>query len=134
MTVQWDNDSPIYLQLYRQVIGRILDRHLKEGEALPSVRAVAAQYQINPVTISKAYQMLQDEALVEKQRGKGLFVKLGVRELVMEREKQRFLVQEWPLVLEQIKRLELSPDELLASDALASGSATSDRPQEEQAR
>jgi GntR family transcriptional regulator len=78
--------------------------------------------------------MLQDEALVEKQRGKGLFVKLGVRELVMEREKQRFLVQEWPLVLEQIKRLELSPDELLASDAIASGLAKSDRPQEEQAR
>lgn len=133
MTVQWDNDSPIYLQLYRQVIGRILDRHLKEGEALPSVRAVAAQYQINPVTISKAYQMLQDEKLVEKQRGKGLFIKLGVRELVMEREKQRFLIQEWPLVLEQIKRLELSPDELLAKESVANKSANTEISQEEQA-
>lgn len=113
MSQQWDNDVPIYLQLYREVIRRILDGHIGEGEALPSVRKVAAEYQLNPITISKAYQMLQDELIVEKQRGKGLFVKTNVQSMILERERQHFLDNEWPNVLKKISRLKLSPGQLL---------------------
>jgi GntR family transcriptional regulator len=112
MTIQWNGDVPIYIQLYQQVITRILDGNIKEGEALPSVRKVAAEYQINPVTISKAYQMLQDEQYVEKQRGKGLFVKAGAPHKILEKERTSFLVTDWPLILQQISRLKLSVEEL----------------------
>lgn len=115
MAQQWDGDIPIYLQLYQQVIRRILDGYIKEGEALPSVRNVAAEYQLNPITISKAYQMLQEENIVEKQRGKGLFIKSGVKTLILERERTSFLEKEWPIVLEQIARLKLSTKDLLAA-------------------
>ncbi len=115
MTAQWNNDTPIYLQLYQQVISRILDGYIKEGEALPSVRNVAAQYQLNPITISKAYQMLQDENLVEKQRGKGLFVKAGTQALMLNRERESFLTKQWPEIVQQITRLKLSPQELLTT-------------------
>ena len=114
MTPQWHNDAPIYLQLYQQVVSRILAGHIKEGEALPSVRRVAAEYQLNPITISKAYQMLQDEALVEKQRGKGLFVREGTKALMLARERDNFLTKQWPEILKKISLLELSADELLA--------------------
>jgi len=113
MTTQWNNEKPIYIQLYQQVITRILDGYIKEGEALPSVRKVAAQYQLNPITISKAYQMLQDEELVEKQRGKGLFVKNGTQELMLNRERDSFLTEQWPEILKQITRLKLSAEQLL---------------------
>ncbi|TDF35681.1 GntR family transcriptional regulator [Alteromonadaceae bacterium M269] len=113
MTTQWDADSPIYIQLYQQVIERIMDGNIKEGEALPSVRAVAAEYRLNPITISKAYQMLQDEEIVEKQRGKGLFVLDGAQETVLERERDNFLSNKWPVVLQQITRLNLSVEQLL---------------------
>ncbi|MGB1261837.1 MAG: GntR family transcriptional regulator [Cognaticolwellia sp.] len=114
MPKQWDPDTPIYIQLYQQVVTRILDGYIIEGEALPSVRKVAAQYQLNPITISKAYQMLQDENIVEKQRGKGLFVKNGVQELILGRERENFLNAQWPKILEQINRLKLSTEDLLA--------------------
>lgn len=117
MTTQWNNETPIYLQLYQQVVSRILDGYIKEGEALPSVRSVATQYQLNPITISKAYQMLQDEELVEKQRGKGLFVKQGTQEIMLARERDIFLTKQWPEILQQISRLQLSPAELLANIA-----------------
>ena len=113
MSIQWNNDSPIYLQLYHHVIARILEGNLKEGEALPSVRNVAAEYRLNPLTISKAYQLLQDEQLVEKQRGKGLYVRSGIVSQLREQEKDRFLNQEWPLVVNKIKRLSLSTEQLL---------------------
>ena len=112
MTIHWNGDAPIYIQLYQQVIKRMLDGNIKEGEALPSVRKVAAEYQLNPVTISKAYQMLQDEHYVEKQRGKGLYVKSGAPELILEKERKSFLSSEWPLILQQISRLKLSVKEL----------------------
>ena len=112
MTIHWNGDVPIYIQLYQQVITRILDGNIKEGEALPSVRKVAAEYQINPVTISKAYQMLQDEQYVEKHRGKGLFVKSGASNNILEKERTSFLTTEWPLILQQISRLKLSVAEL----------------------
>ena len=115
MTLQWDPDKPIYLQLYQQVVTRILDGYIKEGEALPSVRKVAAEYQLNPITISKAYQMLQDEHVVEKQRGKGLFILPGAQEKMLVRERESFLSHQWPEVLKQITRLKLSPEELLTN-------------------
>ena len=115
MTTQWDNDTPIYVQLYQQVISRILYGYIIEGEALPSVRKVAAQYQINPITISKAYQILQDEDIVEKQRGKGMFVKLGVKELLLKREREQFINNEWPTVLAKINRLKLDLDTLFST-------------------
>ena len=113
MKVIWDADTPIYIQLYQQVITRIMDGHIKEGEALPSVRNVAAEYQLNPITISKAYQMLQDEQIVVKQRGKGLFVNPDVQEKILVRERASFLAQEWPSVLRKISRLKLSVEQLL---------------------
>ncbi len=113
MPIQWDPDTPIYIQLHQQVVRRILDGHIAEGEPLPSVRKVAAEYQLNPITISKAYQMLQDENIVEKQRGKGLFVKQGVQEAILGRERDNFLSSQWPKILEQINRLKLTPEELL---------------------
>ena len=116
MTPKWDPEKPIYLQLYQQVVTRILDGYIKEGEALPSVRKVAAEYQLNPMTISKAYQMLQDEAVVEKQRGKGLFVMPGAQVLMLDRERESFLSHQWPTVLKQITRLKLSPEQLLSSN------------------
>ncbi len=115
MAIQWQSEIPIYLQLYQQVIHRILEGHVKEGEALPSVRTLASEYQLNPLTISKAYQMLQDEQIVEKQRGKGLFVNPGVQHLILLRERQAFLENEWPLIQEKIKRLQLSLEELTTS-------------------
>lgn len=115
MAQQWQSDTPIYLQLYQQVVSRILDGNIQEGEALPSVRKVAAEYQLNPLTISKAYQMLQEEQIVEKQRGKGLFVKAGVQGLILARERELFLEQQWPSIIEKIERLQLSPEQLLLS-------------------
>ncbi|PKG98348.1 GntR family transcriptional regulator [Paraglaciecola sp. MB-3u-78] len=112
MTIHWNGDIPIYIQLYQQVIQRILDGNIQEGEALPSVRKVAVEYQLNPVTISKAYQMLQDEQYVEKQRGKGLFVKSGASHSILEKERASFLSIEWPQILQKISRLKLSIEEL----------------------
>lgn len=114
MTKHWDTDTPIYVQLYQTVVSRILDGVLQEGEALPSVRSVAAEYQLNPVTISKAYQLLQDEKIVEKQRGIGLFIIEGTRQKVLERERTKFLSDEWPKVVQQIERLQLSAEQLLS--------------------
>lgn len=116
MAPQWDPEKPIYIQLYQQVVTRILDGYIREGEALPSVRKVAAEYQLNPITISKAYQMLQDEQIVEKQRGKGLFVTPGAQELMLERERENFLSCQWPEIINQISRLKLSAEQLLSVD------------------
>jgi GntR family transcriptional regulator len=114
MTQQWDPESPIYFQLYQQVIKRILDGFIAEGEPVPSVRNVASEYRLNPITISKAYQMLQDENIVEKQRGKGLFVKPGAKNLILERERNVFINKEWPVVMQQIERLQLKIEDLVA--------------------
>lgn len=116
METHWNNDIPIYIQLHQQVINRILDGYIKEGDALPSVRKVAAEYQLNPITISKAYQMLQDENIVEKQRGKGLFVKNGVQVVMLEKERKVFLQDKWPKILAQITRLNLSAEHLLTGE------------------
>ena len=113
--VQWSDGAPIYRQLKERVIEMMLDGVLKPGDALPSVRQVAAEYQLNPITVSRAYQELADEALVEKRRGLGMYVTEEASRKLLENERNRFLTEEWPLVLERIARLGLDAEKLLAS-------------------
>ncbi|EQD39357.1 transcriptional regulator gntR family protein [mine drainage metagenome] len=113
MTVTWNDSVPIYRQLRERVVAMILDGALKEGDALPSVRQVAADFQINPLTVSKAYQELVDEQLVEKRRGMGMYVIDGARVKLLGSERERFLRDEWPALLERIQRMGLEPASLL---------------------
>ena len=121
MGEQWNDSQPIYRQLRDRVIAMILESVLKEGDPLPSVRTVAADYRVNPLTVLKAYQQLADEQLVEKRRGVGMFVKTGVRERLLRDERQRFLNEEWPGVLATLQRLGLKAEDLL--DGAAGGTA-----------
>lgn len=111
--IEWSDAAPIYRQLKERVVAMLLDGVLKPGDALPSVRQVAAEYRLNPITVSRAYQELADEALVEKRRGLGMYVTEGATEKLLMRERERFLREEWPQVLERIQRLGLSLEELL---------------------
>ena len=113
---EWNDSQPIYRQLRDRVVAMILDGILKEGDPLPSVRNVAAEQRVNPITVLKGYQQLADEDLVEKRRGLGMFVKTGARDQLLQDERGRFLAQEWPKVQATIQRLGLSPDELLNPD------------------
>lgn len=116
MSVIWNENTPIYLQLKEKVIGMLLDGVLKPGDALPSVRQVAADFQLNPITVSRAYQELVDESLVEKRRGLGMYVTEGAPEKLLASERQRFLKEEWPAVLARIERLGLRLDQLMNRD------------------
>lgn len=111
--IQWTDGAPIYRQLKERVIAMMLDGVLKPGDALPSVRQVAADYQLNPITVSRAYQELADEALVEKRRGLGMYVTEEASKKLLTNERERFLKEEWPLVLERIQRLGLAMEDLL---------------------
>ena len=111
--VEWSDGAPIYRQLKERVVAMIIDGELKPGDALPSVRTVAAEYQLNPITVSRAFQELADEGLVEKRRGLGMFVLDGAPQQLLASERQRFLSEEWPLVIERIERLGLDPAELI---------------------
>ena len=111
--IQWSEGAPIYRQLKERVIAMMLDGLLKPGDALPSVRQVAAEYHLNPITVSRAYQELADESLVEKRRGLGMYVTEEASRKLLASERERFLREEWPLVLERIQRLGLDPSELL---------------------
>lgn len=111
--IQWSDGAPIYRQLKEKVVAMMLDGELKPGDALPSVRTVAADYQLNPITVSRAYQELADEGLVEKRRGLGMFVTDGATRKLLSSERERFLNEEWPLVLERIGRLGLSVEDLV---------------------
>ena len=113
MDPQWDDSLPIYRQLRDRVVAMILEGALKDGDPLPSVRSVAAEFRLNPLTVLKGYQQLVDEGLVEKRRGRGMFVTSGARARLMTDERQRFLEGEWPRVLERIDRLGLDAAELL---------------------
>ena len=117
MNVGWNDNAPIYRQLKDRVIGMMLDGALKAGDALPSVRQVAAQYQLNPITVSKAYQELVDENLVEKRRGIGMYVTEGASEKLLASERERFVREEWPAMVERIRRLGLDLEQLLRSAA-----------------
>ncbi|HEY3858074.1 MAG TPA: GntR family transcriptional regulator [Gammaproteobacteria bacterium] len=112
MEPTWSDNQPIYRQLRDRVVAMILEDTLKEGDPLPSVRSVAAEYQINPLTVLKGYQSLVDEGLVEKRRGLGMFVKEGARRSLMKNEREQFLKSEWPLILQRIQRLGLDLMEL----------------------
>jgi GntR family transcriptional regulator len=117
MDREWNDNQPIYRQLRDRVVAMILDGVLKEGDPLPSVRNVAAEYRVNPLTVLKGYQQLVDEELVEKRRGLGMFVNAGARALLLKGERQKFLAEDWPRIYETIQRLGLSPEELLEDGA-----------------
>jgi GntR family transcriptional regulator len=121
MEPQWDDSQPIYRQLRDRVVAMILEGVLKEGDALPSVRSVAADFRVNPLTVLKGYQQLVDEQLVEKRRGLGMFVSPGARKALMKDERQRFLEDDWPRIYATIQRLGLTPDELQRAGAAAPG-------------
>jgi GntR family transcriptional regulator len=107
MAITWNDNAPIYRQLRDRVVAMILDGVLKPGDALPSVRQVAADFQLNPITVSKGYQELVDEELVEKRRGLGMYVTDGARAALMKSERERFLREEWPALFARIQRMNL---------------------------
>ena len=113
MDPKWNEDLPIYRQLRDRVVAMILEGVLGDGDALPSVRNVAAEYRLNPLTVLKGYQELVDEGLVEKKRGRGMFVNDGARLQLLKDERERFLDKEWPEVAATIERLGLDAAELL---------------------
>lgn len=121
MSVTWNDTTPIYLQLKERVVAMMLDGVLKPGDALPSVRQVAADFQLNPITVSRAYQELADEALVEKRRGLGMYVTDGAPEKLLASEREHFLRAEWPAVVERITRLGLKMEELMAASKKETG-------------
>jgi GntR family transcriptional regulator len=127
MDREWNDNQPIYRQLRDRAMAMILDGVLKEGDPLPSVRNVAAEYRINPLTVLKAYQALVDEELVEKKRGLGMFVKTGARDLLMQGERRRFLEEEWPRIYATMQRLGLKPEDLLNGSTLKSPAEEEER-------
>src|ERR1700721_443090 len=123
MDHEWNDNQPIYRQLRDRVVAMILDGVLKEGDPLPSVRNVAAEYRVNPLTVLKGYQQLVAEGLVETRRGLGMFINAGARSMLLQGERQKFLGEEWPRIYAIIQRLGLKADELLNG---ATGRAKSD--------
>ncbi len=125
MDTNWNESLPIYRQLRDRVVAMILEGVLNDGDPLPSVRSVAAEYRLNPLTVLKGYQQLVDEQLVEKRRGRGMFVMEGARRALMKDERQLFLDEEWPKISARIQRLGFEPRELLAALAKAPPPAAS---------
>jgi GntR family transcriptional regulator len=113
MDGEWNDSQPIYRQIRDRVVAMILDGVLKEGDPLPSVRNVAADCRVNPLTVLKSYQQLVDEQLVDKKRGLGMYVKAGAHDLLLAGERQKFLAEEWPRVYATMQRLGLKPEDLL---------------------
>src|SRR6201997_5600 len=120
MDREWNNSQPIYRQLRDRVVAMMLDGVLKEGDPLPSVRNVSAEYRINPLTVLKAYQQLADEELVETRRGRGMFINAGARALLLRGEREKFLAEEWPRIHATIQRLGLNAEELLDGESAKS--------------
>jgi GntR family transcriptional regulator len=136
MDREWNDSQPIYRQLRDRVVAMILDGVLEEGDPLPSVRTVAAEYRVNHLTVLKGYQQLVDEQLVESRRGRGMFINVGARNLLLRGERQKFLAEEWPRVYATIQRLGLKAEELLdgaAKDGTANIGAATDEPSSERA-
>jgi GntR family transcriptional regulator len=121
MDREWNDSQPIYRQLRDRVVAMILDGLLKEGDPLPSVRNVAAEYRVNPLTVLKSYQQLADEELVEKRRGLGMFINTGAKDLLLQGEREKFLTEQWPAIHATIVRLGLKPEQLLANGRSGSG-------------
>jgi GntR family transcriptional regulator len=122
MDPDWNDNQPIYRQLRDMVVAMILDGILKQGDPLPSVRNVAAEYRVNPLTVLKAYQELVDADLVEKRRGLGMFVMTGASERLLETERLKFLAEQWPQVRATIQRLGLKTEDLMAAPPAATTS------------
>ena len=122
MDPKWNEDQPIYRQLRDRVVAMILEGVLGDGDALPSVRNVAAEYRLNPLTVLKGYQELVDEGLVEKKRGRGMFVTDNARARLLKDERQRFIDKEWPVIVATIDRLGLSVSDLLDQAGSTGGS------------
>ena len=121
MDQDWDDRQPIYRQLRDRVIEMILEGTLKEGDPLPSVRTVAAEFRINPLTVLKSWQGLADEGFVEKKRGRGMFINEGARALLLEGERRKFLDEEWPRVQATIQRLGFTTEELVKANKRKTG-------------
>ncbi|CAM2069243.1 GntR family transcriptional regulator [Sulfidibacter corallicola] len=115
MHISWNDNIPIYIQLRDHMIALILSGAVAEGEALPSVRTVAADFRLNPITVSKAFQLLVETGLVEKRRGRGMFVAEGAHRQLLAAERAKFLTEEWPAIVSRIRQLGLDPAELLES-------------------
>jgi GntR family transcriptional regulator len=128
--LEWNDSQPIYRQLRDRVVAMILDGALKEGDPLPSVRNVAAEYRVNPLTVLKGYQQLVDEGLVETRRGRGMFINAGARNLLLQGERQKFLAEEWPRVYATIQRLGLQASELVDAGVNGQSSQASSNDQE----
>ena len=124
---EWNDGLPIYRQLRDLVAAMILDGELNEGDPLPSVRTVAAEYRVNHLTVLKGYQQLVDEQIVETKRGRGMFINPGARSLLLQGEREKFLTEQWPRIHATIQRLGLTPEELLNA---AAGASASDPAQE----
>lgn len=129
MDADWNDNQPIYRQIRDRVVAMILDGVLKENDPLPSVRSVAADSRVNPLTVLKGYQQLVDEELVETKRGRGMFVKPGAHDRLLEGERKRFLAEQWPRIHATIQRLGLTPEELL--NAVTERRPGPDSPREE---
>ena len=114
MEREWNDSQPIYRQLRDRVVALILDGVLEDGDPLPSVRNVAAEYRVNPLTVLKGYQQLADEGVVEARRGRGMFVNAGARALLLRSERQKFFAEEWPRIQKNIQRLGLTAEDLRA--------------------
>ena len=127
MDREWNDSQPIYRQLRDRVVAMILDRVLSEGDPLPSVRNVAAEYRLNPITVLKGYQQLVDEDLVEKKRGLGMFINAGARDLLLQGERQKFLDEEWPRIHATIQRLGLKRKDLDAAVAARASNREEER-------
>ena len=119
MDREWNDSQPIYRQLRDRVVAMILDGVLREGDPLPSVRNVAVEYRVNPLTVLKGYQQLVEEGLVESRRGRGMYVNTGAPALLLAAERRRFLTEEWPRIRHTIQRLGLTPDDLLTDPPAA---------------
>jgi GntR family transcriptional regulator len=131
MDREWNDSQPIYRQLRDRVVAMILDGVLKEGDALPSVRNVAAEYRVNHLTVLKGYQQLVDEQLVESKRGRGMFINAGARSLLLRGERQKFLAEEWPRIYATIQRLGLRAEQLLDAAATPPASPHAAEPKTE---
>lgn len=126
MEITWNNKEPIYLQLRDRLVALIMDGVFPEGDALPSVRQIAGEQRINPITVSKAFQILVDEELVEKKRGLGMYVVKGAKDKLAKLERQKFLTEEWPQIASRIERLGLELDDLPGLAALNKGETDGD--------
>ena len=131
MDREWNDSQPIYRQIRDRVVALILDGVLKDGDPLPSVRNVATEYRVNPITVLKAYQELVDEQLVESKRGRGMFINAGARDLLLQGEREKFLSEHWPRVYATIRRLGLKAEELLEAGRESSPKPSPDTSEEE---